>query len=48
MECPHKGERLRTAHNIHEVETIEDMGGRMPRIYATLDNKQAECQSLMI
>ena len=27
---------------------MEDMGSRMPRIYATLNNKQAEYQSHMI
>jgi hypothetical protein len=27
---------------------MEDMGSRMPRIYAALDNKQAEFQSHMI
>jgi hypothetical protein len=45
---PHKGERMRTIHNIQEAETMEDMGGNMPRIYAALDNKQAEYQSPMI
>ena len=45
---PHKGERMRTIHNIQEVETIEYMIGRMPRIYASLDNKQEEYQSPMI
>jgi hypothetical protein len=26
---------------VHMVETMEDMGGNIPRIYAALDNKQA-------
>jgi hypothetical protein len=39
---PHKGERMRTVHNIQEVEIVEAMGGNMPIIYATLDNKQVE------
>jgi hypothetical protein len=47
-DCPHKGERMRTIHNIQEAETVGDMGGSMPRIYATLDNKHAEYQSPMI
>jgi hypothetical protein len=38
---PHKGERMRTFHNIQEDETVEDMGGNMSRIYASLDNKKA-------
>jgi hypothetical protein len=45
---PHKGERMRIVHNIWEDETMEDMGGSMPRIYAALDNKQEEYQSPMI
>jgi hypothetical protein len=32
---------MRIVHNIQEDETVEDMGGNMPRIYAALDNKQA-------
>jgi hypothetical protein len=31
-----------------KYETMEDMGRNVPRIYATLDNKQAEFQSHMI
>jgi hypothetical protein len=44
---PHRGER-RTMHNIQEVDTVEDMGKSMPRIYAALDNKQVDFQSHMI
>jgi hypothetical protein len=39
---------MRTIHNIQEVEAVEDMGGIMPRIYASLDNKHVEYQSPMI
>ena len=39
---------MRTIRNIQEVETMEYMGMNMPRIYASLDNKQAKCQSPMI
>jgi hypothetical protein len=45
---PQKGERMRIFNNIHEVETMEYMGGSMPRIYASLDNKQEKYQSPMI
>jgi hypothetical protein len=31
---------MRTSHNIWEAETVEYMGGNMPRIYAALDNKK--------
>jgi hypothetical protein len=47
-ECPQKGERMRFVHNIQEDETMEEMGRNMPRIYATLDNKQAKYQSSMV
>jgi hypothetical protein len=45
---PHKNGKERAVHNVQQVETVEDMGSRMPRIYAALDNKQAEFQSHMI
>ena len=47
-DCPHKNGKARVVHNVQQVETVEDMGSRMPRIYAALDNKQAEFQSHMI
>jgi hypothetical protein len=47
-DCPHKNGKARTVHNVQQAETVEDMGSRMPRIYAALDNKQAEFQSHMI
>jgi hypothetical protein len=31
---------MRIVHKIQEVEIVEDMGGIMARIYASLDNKQ--------
>jgi hypothetical protein len=37
---------MRIFHNIQEAETMEYMGGSMPMIYAALDNKQVEYQSL--
>jgi hypothetical protein len=37
--CLHKGDRMRIVHNIQDVDIVEDMGGNMPRIYATLDNR---------
>jgi hypothetical protein len=33
---------MRIVHNIQEVEIVEYMGENMPRIYASLDNKQEE------
>jgi hypothetical protein len=43
--CPHRGEKVRTIHNVQQAETMEDMGRNVPnvrRIYAALDNKQEE------
>jgi hypothetical protein len=37
---PHKGERMRIFHNIQDDKKVEDMGRNMPRIYASLENKQ--------
>jgi hypothetical protein len=47
-DCPHIGEKVRIVHNVQQAETVEDMGRKVPRIYAALDNKQAEYQSHMI
>jgi hypothetical protein len=47
-DCPHRGEKWRIIHNVQQAEIVEDMGRNVPRIYATLDNKQAEYQSHMI
>jgi hypothetical protein len=46
--CPHRGDKMKTLHSIKQEETIEDMGKSMPRIYAALDNRQADYQSHMI
>jgi hypothetical protein len=39
---PHKGEKVRTVHNVQQAETMKDMGKNVPRIYTALDNKQVE------
>jgi hypothetical protein len=41
-DSPHIGEKVRIVHNVQQVDTMEDMGRNVPRIYATLDNKQAK------
>jgi hypothetical protein len=46
--CPHKSEKLRVVQNVQQDETVEDMDISVPRIYAALDNKQAQFQSHMI
>jgi hypothetical protein len=45
---PHRKDRVRDVHNVNQEETMEDMGNRVPRIYATLDNNKVEFQSHMI
>jgi hypothetical protein len=47
-DCLHRGENMITFHNVQQTEIVEDMGINVPRIYASLDNKQAGCQSHMI
>jgi hypothetical protein len=41
-DCPHRGEKGKSVHNVQQDEIVEDMGRYVPRIYATLDNKKAE------
>jgi hypothetical protein len=41
---PHRKDRVKTLHNIQEAMTVGDMG----RIYAALNDRQAEYQSNMI
>jgi hypothetical protein len=43
-----KVKEMRTVHNIREAEIVEDKGGNMPRINASLDNKKVEYQYPMI
>jgi hypothetical protein len=43
-DCPHRKDRVEIVHNIQDATTVEDMG----RIYATLNDRQAEYQSNMI
>ena len=47
-DCPQRGEKARIVHNVQQVDTVEEMGRNVPRIYAALDNKQVEFQSHMI
>jgi hypothetical protein len=47
-DCTHINEKVRVVHNVQQVETIEDMGRSVLRIYAALDNKKAGYQSHMI
>jgi hypothetical protein len=44
----HRKDKVRVVHNVQQVETMEDMGIKVPRIYTTLDNNKVEFQSHMI
>jgi hypothetical protein len=39
---------VRAVHKVQQAETVEDMGSRIPSIYASFDNKKAEFQSHII
>jgi hypothetical protein len=43
-DCPHRGEKVRTVHNVKRYEIVEDMCISVPRIYAALNKKKAEYQ----
>jgi hypothetical protein len=47
-DCPHRNDKVRTSHNVQQVEIVEEMGRRVPRFYIALDNKKAKYQSHMI
>jgi hypothetical protein len=47
-DSPHRSDKVRAFHNVPQVETMEDMGRSVPRIYASLDNKKAQFQSHVI
>jgi hypothetical protein len=46
--CPHIGEKVRIVHNVKQDDTVVDMGKNVPRIYASLENKQYQFHSHMI
>jgi hypothetical protein len=45
---PHWGDKMNILHSVKKEETIENVGKRIPRIYAGLDNRQEDYQSHMI
>jgi hypothetical protein len=46
--CPHRGEKVRSVHNVQQAKTVANMDRNVPRIYVALDNKKAEYQSHVI
>jgi hypothetical protein len=39
---PHRCEKVRIFHYVHQVDTIEEVERSVPRIYTTLDNNKYE------
>jgi hypothetical protein len=38
-DCPQRGDKARTTHNVQQAAIVEDMGRNVPRIYVVVDNK---------
>jgi hypothetical protein len=38
-DCPRRGEKGRTVHNVQQDETVEDMGRNVPRIYVVRQHR---------
>ena len=45
---PHWGDNMNIMHKINKEDIVEEMRRSMPRIYASLDNRQVDYQSHMI
>ena len=46
--CPLENESARPAYNIQEEETLGQVAGAVPRIYAALEDHQAAHQSTVV
>ena len=46
--CPLENESARQAYNIQEVETMGQVARVVPRIYAALEDRQADHQSTVV
>ena len=46
--CPLENESVRPAYNVQEVETVGQVARAVPRIYATLEECQADHQSTVV
>ena len=46
--CPHKHENARTLHNAQDATTIIVVVRSIPRIYASLEDRQTDHQSSMV
>ena len=46
--CPLENENARPTYNIQEAETVGQVARAVPRIYATLEDCQADHQSVVV
>ena len=46
--CPLENESARPAYNIQEAETVGQVARAVPRIYAALEDHQADHQSTVV
>ena len=46
--CPLENENVRPAYNVQKVETMGQVARVVPRIYAALEDRQADHQSTMV
>jgi hypothetical protein len=47
-DCPHRQQNSKRIYNIQEATTVNDVARSMPRIYAALDNNQADHQASVV
>ena len=48
MNCPLENEGARPTYNIQEAETVGQVARAVPRIYAALEDRQANHQSAVV
>ena len=46
--CPLKNENARPTYNVQEAETVGQVARAVPRIYAALEDRQADHQSAVV
>ena len=46
--CPLENESARPTYNIQEAETVDQVARAVPRIYAALEDRQADHQSAVV
>ena len=46
--CPLENESARTTYNVQEAETVGQVARAVPRIYAALEDRQVDHQSVVV